>query len=88
VTKIIPTMKLVMLALGAGAASLCCNAPAAHALAGSEAWCIVTDEGNNHCNYATAQQCLAAAAGSHDFCNENSSGGSAPPAAPQRAKRR
>jgi hypothetical protein len=88
VTKMIPTMKLMVLALAAAAASLCCKVPAAHALAGSDAWCIVDNEGNNHCNYATSQQCLAAAAGSHGFCNENSSGGSATPAAPQRAKRR
>jgi hypothetical protein len=63
--------------------------PAAHALAGSEAWCIVTDEGDNKCNYATAQQCLAAVAGTRGgFCNENSSGGSSAPApSPTRGRR-
>ncbi len=54
----------------------------AHALAGSEAWCIVTDEGNTHCNYATSQECLAAVASTRGgFCNQNSTGGSAPAAA-------
>jgi hypothetical protein len=70
------------------AALLCCGVSKGHAAAGNEAWCIVTDEGDTHCNYANAQECLAVAAGSHGFCNENSTGGSAPAPSPAREKRR
>jgi len=69
------------IAMPAVAAGLCCGASPARAAAGAEPWCIVDDEGNAHCNYATSQECLAEAAISRGFCNVNSSAApSAPPA--------
>lgn len=74
-------LREIVLTVALAALALIPHAPAAHALAGEGAWCIVTDEGNTHCNYATSQECLAAVAGTRGgFCNENSSGGAAPAA--------
>jgi Protein of unknown function (DUF3551) len=59
------------------------------AAAGSEAWCIVTDEGDQHCNYTSSQECLAAiASGNRGFCNVNSSASPPATAAPVRGKKR
>jgi hypothetical protein len=84
------TMKLTI-ASAALAAGLCGHSPPSRAAAGAEPWCIVTDEGNNRCNYASSQECLAAiAGGEHGFCNVNSTPGpsSAAGAQPARRKRR
>jgi len=87
VTSHLPTLALALAAVAAG---LCCGAPASRAAAGAESWCIVDDEGNAHCNYATSQDCLqAVASGNRGFCNVNST--AAPAAAairPARGKAR
>ena len=87
---VLAVMFAVLVVVLAMVLAMASRVPKAHALAGYEAWCIVTDEGNNHCNYATAQECLAAVASTRGgFCNENSSGGAAPVApSPGRQKRR
>jgi hypothetical protein len=82
----LPALTLALAALGAG---LCCGAPASRAAAGAEPWCIVDDEGNAHCNYATSQDCLrAVTGGNRGFCNVNSSAPPAPATAPVQRKRR
>jgi len=81
-------MKLTI-ATAALAAGWCCNAPPGHAAAGSEPWCIVTDEGDSKCNYATSQQCLQeVASGNRGFCNMNSTAGPSAAAAAQPARRK
>jgi hypothetical protein len=85
VSKIVARLTVAFAAL---AAVFCCSVSQSQATAGNGAWCIVTDEGDTHCNFANAQECLAAVAGTRGgFCNENSTGGSAPAATPAREKR-
>jgi hypothetical protein len=76
-----------VVALAALTAGLCVESEKARAAAGDEPWCIVDDEGNSHCNYATSQECLQATTsgyGSRGFCNVNPS--PAPASAPARRR--
>jgi hypothetical protein len=85
-TRTAATVAVAFAALAAGQLS---GVRESRALAGSEAWCIVTDEGNNRCNFATSQECLQAVAnGDHGFCNVNSSAASAAAPQPERRKAR
>jgi hypothetical protein len=43
------------------------------AAAGEEPWCVIDSQGDVHCNYATAQDCLQEVALSRGFCTQNSS---------------
>lgn len=71
------------------AAGLCGGASQSRAAAGSESWCIVDDEGNTHCNYASSQDCLqAVASGNRGFCNVNSLASPSQPVAAPRARHR
>jgi hypothetical protein len=56
------------------------------AAAGAEPWCVLDSQGDVHCNYATAQDCLQEVALSRGFCTQNSSTPAAP--APARGTRR
>jgi hypothetical protein len=71
------TFRTVTIAAAASAAALILGAgfgvSRGYAAAGGESWCIVDDQGNTHCNYATAQDCLAESALSRGFCSPNSS---------------
>jgi hypothetical protein len=70
-------------------ASLCLNVPRSFASAGDAPWCIISDEGNLHCYYATSQACLAEiAAGNRGFCTQNPAGGAETSAPSQQAARR
>jgi hypothetical protein len=72
------------------AASLCCGVPRSRAAGGDQPWCIISDEGNLHCYYATPQACLQEiASGNRGFCTQNPAGSSAAAAQPaQRTPRR
>jgi hypothetical protein len=77
----------LIIALSAVTAGLFSDLRQSRAAAGSEAWCIVTDEGDNKCNYASSQECLQAVAnGNRGFCNVNSS--AAPASGAPAAERR
>jgi Protein of unknown function (DUF3551) len=73
-------------------AGLCLDTPSILASAGDAPWCIISDEGNLHCYYATSQACLAEiAGGNRGFCTQNPAGGAAASApsqqtAPRRRK--
>jgi len=89
---VLNTVTRLTFAAAALAAGLCSGVPASRAAAaGAEPWCIVTDEGNTHCNYGSSQECLQAIAnGERGFCNVNSSSppSSAIVAQPQHRKKR
>jgi len=68
------------------AAGLCLNMPRSLASAGDAPWCIISDEGNLHCYYASSQACLAEiAGGNRGFCTQNPAGGAAASAPSQQA---
>jgi Protein of unknown function (DUF3551) len=73
----------VAFAGGALAVGVSFGVPASRPAGVDEPWCILDYEGNSHCYYRTAQDCLQAIAnGSRGFCNTNPSPGlSALPAA-------
>jgi hypothetical protein len=88
---VLNTVTRLTFAAAALTAGLCSGVPASRAAAGAEPWCVVTDEGNTHCNYDSSQECLQAIAnGERGFCNVNSSGLPSPAtvAQPQHRKRR
>jgi hypothetical protein len=80
----------ILLGIGVAATSLCFGAPQSLASGGDAPWCIINDEGDLHCYYATSQACLAEiAGGSRGFCTQNPGGSSAGTAQPEpRASRR
>jgi hypothetical protein len=86
------TFRSFFLAIAAGAASLCLGAPQSRASGGDAPWCIINDEGDLHCYYATSQACLQEIAdGNRGFCVQNPGGASSAATAPQpesRASRR
>jgi len=88
---VLKTITRLAAAAAALAAGLCSGVPPSRAAAGSAPWCIVTDEGNTHCNYSSSQECLQAiAGGERGFCNVNSTGSlsSVTAAPPEHRKRR
>jgi hypothetical protein len=82
----------ILLGIGVAAASLCLGALQSRASGGDAPWCIINDEGDLHCYYATSQACLQEiAGGSRGFCTQNPSGSSAGTAAqpgPRASRRR
>ena len=83
---------LFLLGIAFFAAGLCLDTPQSLASAGDAPWCIISDEGNLHCYYASSQACLAEiAGGNRGFCTQNPAGGAAAStpseqAAPRRRK--
>jgi hypothetical protein len=83
---------LFLLGMAAVAAGLGLGMPRSLAGGGDAPWCIINDEGDLHCYYATSQACLAEiASGNRGFCTQNPSGDAAAaapsqPAVPQRRK--
>ena len=68
------------------AAGLCFGVPQSRASGGDAPWCIINDEGNLHCYYATSQACLQEiASGNRGFCLQNPAGSSAAAAQRRRA---
>jgi Protein of unknown function (DUF3551) len=64
--------------------AVCCGTQASLAASGEAPWCIIDDEGNLHCWYASSEACLQQiASGSRGFCVQNPSGASAAPAEPR-----
>ena len=85
------TYKLFSFVIAAATASLCLGAPQSLASGGDAPWCIINDEGDLHCYYASSQACLQEiAGGNRGFCTQNPAGSSAGTAPPpeQRASRR
>jgi Protein of unknown function (DUF3551) len=67
------SFRTVTMATAATAAALTFGVSPGRAAAGGEPWCIIDDQGNAHCNYATSQDCLQESALSRGFCTPNSS---------------
>jgi hypothetical protein len=81
----------ILLGIGVVTASLCFGPPQSLASGGDAPWCIINDEGDLHCYYATSQACLQEiASGNRGFCTQNPGGSSAGTAAQRgpRASRR
>jgi hypothetical protein len=77
---------LFLLGIALFAAGLCLNIPRSVASAGDAPWCIISDEGNLHCYYASSQACLAEiAGGNRGFCTQNPAGGAAASAPSEQA---
>jgi hypothetical protein len=73
----------LLLAMAAFTAGLCLDAAPSSAGGGDAPWCIINDEGDLHCYYASSQACLAEiAGGNRGFCTQNPSGSSAAAATP------
>ena len=57
------------------AAGLCFGVPQSRASGGDAPWCIINDEGDLHCYYATSQACLQEiASGNRGFCTTEPGG--------------
>jgi hypothetical protein len=88
----LPVLKIFTLPLfgiAAVAAGLCFGAPQSRASGGDAPWCIINDEGDLHCYYATSQACLQEiASGNRGFCLQNPAGSSAAAAAQSTPRRR
>jgi hypothetical protein len=80
---------LFLLGIGLFAAGLGLDMPQSRAAGGDAPWCIINDEGDLHCYYASSQACLAEiAGGNRGFCTQNPAGGAAASAPSERAPRR
>jgi hypothetical protein len=74
---------LFLLAIAAFTAGLCFKASLSRAGAGDAPWCIINDEGDLHCYYASSQACLAEiASGNRGFCTQNPAASSSAAAQP------
>jgi hypothetical protein len=74
---------LFLLGIAFFAAGLGLDMPQSLAGGGDAPWCIINDEGNLHCYYASSQACLAEiAGGNRGFCTQNPAGGAAASTAP------
>jgi Protein of unknown function (DUF3551) len=79
---VLKTCKLFSFGIAAATASLCLGAPQSLASGGDAPWCIISDEGNLRCYYASSQACLQEiASGNRGFCTQNPAGSSAGTAA-------
>jgi Protein of unknown function (DUF3551) len=68
---------LFLLGIALVTAGLSLDASPSLASAGDAPWCIISDEGNLHCYYASSQACLAEiAGGNRGFCTQNPAGSS------------
>ncbi len=82
-------LSLFFLVIAAIAASLWLGAPQSRASGGDAPWCIINDEGDLHCYYATSQACLQEiASGNRGFCVQNPAGSPAGTTAQPRPPRR
>jgi hypothetical protein len=78
-----PSVLRILLGIAILTAGLCSGASTGRAAGGDAPWCIIDDEGNLHCWYASSEACLQQiAGGNRGFCVQNPSGGSVAPAAP------
>lgn len=81
-----------LLGIALFAAGLCLDTRRSLASGGDAPWCIINDEGDLHCYYASSPACLAEiAGGNRGFCTQNPAGSAAASApsqqtAPRRRK--
>jgi hypothetical protein len=85
-SAVLKIFALFLLGIALFAAGLCLDTPQSFASGGDAPWCIINDEGDLHCYYASSQACLAEiAGGNRGFCTQNPAGGAAASAPSQQA---
>jgi len=87
--SVLKTFKFLALGIVALAASLWCGGTESRASGGDAPWCIINDEGDQHCYYVTSQACLQEiAGGNRGFCVQNPAGSAAAASPEQQTLRR